>query len=98
MSSRRVRKAEAAVADWNARYPVGTPVRYWTFTRTGEGKPSRTRTEARVIGEMAVVWVNDHGACLALTHVDPLATLARALGHSDRRIVEGAYPPPKRDP
>lgn len=59
-----------AVAAWNTTTPVGTPVRYWTGIREGEGKRSRTRTAAQVLGgHTAVVWVEGESSCIALTHV-----------------------------
>lgn len=62
------------VAEWNERHSVGTPVRYWTGWREGEGRKSVTRTRAYLLaGHTAVVMVKDHGACIALTHVAPEA-------------------------
>lgn len=59
---------------FNERFPIGTPVRYWTGVREGEGKVSKTRTEAQVLGgHTAVVWVEDEASCIALTHVRVLA-------------------------
>ncbi|MEW2164365.1 hypothetical protein AB0912_15435 [Streptomyces sp. NPDC007084] len=61
---------------WNARYPIGTPVTAYPGVRPedGDGKrlDTRTRSEAQVLGGTAVVWVDGHGACIALTHVDPV--------------------------
>jgi hypothetical protein len=60
----------AEVAGFNAANPIGTPVRYWTGGREGEGRTGVTRTEAQVLsGHTPVVWVTGHGACIALTHV-----------------------------
>lgn len=65
--------AGAECAAWNADHPVGAPVRVWTGARKGDGILTRTRTAASVLGgHTAVVWVDGHGACIALTHVDPL--------------------------
>lgn len=56
---------------FNKQWPVGTAVRYWTGLREGQGKLSRTRTAASVLsGHTAVVWVEDHGACIALSHIE----------------------------
>ncbi|WP_203617803.1 hypothetical protein [Streptomyces bauhiniae] len=66
-----------AVATWNTRYPVGTPVTAYPGVRpeddpTDERLDTRTRSEAQVLGgHTAVVWVDGHSACIALTHVDP---------------------------
>lgn len=63
---------QKAVVAWNRQYPVGTSVLYWTGLREGPGKKSKTRTEATVLsGHTAVLWVEDHSACIALTHVQP---------------------------
>ena len=64
---------------FNALYPVGSPVVAYPGARP-EDIPSatrlatRTRSEAQVLGgHTDVVWVEGHGACIALTHVDPVA-------------------------
>lgn len=66
-------------AEFNARYPVGTPVLAYPGARP-EDIPSatrlvtRTRTEAQPVGldRDGVVWVEGHGAYIALTHIDPV--------------------------
>lgn len=69
----RYREAEAAAEAWNDAHAVGTPVRYWTGLREGDGAVSVTRWPASVLGgHTAVVWVEHEGACIALTHVDPI--------------------------
>lgn len=72
---RRTPKQEAqAVNAFNQKNPVGTQVRYWTGMREGDGKLSKTRTKASVLsGHTAVVWVEDHPACIALSHIRPIA-------------------------
>lgn len=62
--------ARREVAAWNAAHPVGTPVRYWTWTREGPGRESRTRSEAVVMGGHGSVWVEGQMGCIALTHVE----------------------------
>jgi hypothetical protein len=63
--------------EWNARYPVGTPVVAYPGCRpeddpNGKRLTTRTRSRAEVLGgHTDVVWVEGHGACIALTHVDP---------------------------
>jgi hypothetical protein len=53
--------------------PIGTPVRYWTGIREGEGKTSHTRTEVRMLGgHTPVVWVEGEPSCIALTHVESI--------------------------
>lgn len=64
--------AEHAEA-WNATYPVGTSVRYWTGAREGAGQTGRTTCAAWVAeGHTAVVRVTGHGAWIGLTHVQPI--------------------------
>ncbi|MEU4231122.1 hypothetical protein AB0F17_43095 [Nonomuraea sp. NPDC026600] len=59
--------------EWNAAYPVGQPVRYWTGWREGEGRRSRTRTPAQLLGgHTAVVWMEGESSCVALSHVEPI--------------------------
>lgn len=65
------------VARWNRLHPVGTPVVAYPGCRpeddpNGEALTTRTRSAASVLGgHTAVVWVDGHSACIALTHVDP---------------------------
>lgn len=66
-----------AVDLWNARYPIGTPVTAYPGVRPedgpGECLNTRTRRVAQVLGgHTAVVWVDGHGACIALSHVNPV--------------------------
>lgn len=54
-------------------WPIDTPVRYWTGVREGEGKVGRTRGKPFLLsGHTPVVFVTGHGACIALTHVQPI--------------------------
>jgi hypothetical protein len=58
---------------FNAIHPVGTPVRYWKGVREGEGRISRTRTPAQMLGgHTAIVWLEGVSGGIALTHVEPL--------------------------
>jgi hypothetical protein len=62
------------VARWNDAHPVGTPVRYWTGDREGDGKTSVTRTVADLLdGHTAVVCVEGVASCIALSHVEAVA-------------------------
>lgn len=64
----------AAARAFNDAHPVGTLVRYWKGVREGDGKVSRTRTAAQLLsGHTAVVWVEHEGACIALTHIQPIS-------------------------
>ena len=66
-------QARQTVETFNAQHPVGTAVRYWRGVRAGEGVLSATRSPAALLGgHTAVVWVEGHTACLALTHVEPI--------------------------
>lgn len=66
-------KVEKEATVFNEKYPVGTAVRYWPGQRHGKGCESKTRTRATIIGNhTAVVWLEDHSACVALSHVQPI--------------------------
>ncbi|REF00242.1 hypothetical protein [Thermomonospora umbrina] len=66
----RVKATELVADGWNRLHPVGTPVTYWPGRRKGPGRRSRTRSKAWVLeGHTAVVSVEGHAACVALTHV-----------------------------
>jgi hypothetical protein len=62
--------------EFNARYPIGTPVLAYPGFRPeddphAERLITRTRSAASVLGgHTSVVWVDGHSACIALTHVD----------------------------
>lgn len=67
------KKLQAEIDRFNEKCPVGSRVRYWTGLREGEGVESKTRSEAHVLGKhTAVVWVEGHSSCIALSHVQPL--------------------------
>lgn len=62
---------EKTCAEWNAKHPVGTVVRYWRGLLGGE--PSGTGPtilKAAVLGLTAVVWIDGCRGCIALTHVE----------------------------
>lgn len=65
--------------EFNSLHPVGTPVVAYPGARP-EVVPACTRLETRtrsaaqlLSGHTPVVWVEGHGACIALTHVDVTA-------------------------
>jgi hypothetical protein len=60
-------------AKWNRRFPIGTPVRYWIGSREGIGHISATRSEAEVLGGIAVVWIQSQGSCVAISCLEPIA-------------------------
>jgi hypothetical protein len=61
---------------WNARYPVGTPVFAYPGARPEVVRKTRrlvtrTRSAATLLsGHTDVVWVEDYSSCIALDHVD----------------------------
>ncbi len=63
-------------SEFNARYPVGTPVYAYPGCRpeddpNDEQLVTQTRSKAEVLGgHTDVVWVHGHSACIALSHVD----------------------------
>ena len=61
------------VDDWNERFAIGQPVRYWGGAREGEGKVSRTRSRAWEICGHASVLIEGYSGGVALSHVEPLA-------------------------
>lgn len=77
-------------AEFNSRYPVGTPVVAYPGARpedcpNDERLVTRTRSKAEVLGgHTDVVWVDGHGSCIALTHVDVLTEAEWAKARSDR--------------
>lgn len=64
-------RVDAEVAAWNAAHPVGTPVRFWPWTRDGEGRPGRTRSVAWAPGgHTPMVLVEDYVGGILLSHVE----------------------------
>lgn len=61
------------VDEFNRLHPPGTPVRYWTGRREGEGQIANTRGAAfALMGHTAVVMLDVAGGVVALSHVSPL--------------------------
>lgn len=70
-SERLRRAAEEDARRFNEHYAVGTPVRYWPGLKEGEGRRSKTRSEAWALPSgAAVVMVEGHPGGIALTHVE----------------------------
>lgn len=62
-------KADCIV--WNHEHPVGTPVLYHPIIGRKEGRETRTRGEAYVLGDhTAVVFVEGVSGCVALDALD----------------------------
>ena len=74
MSEKKMtKKLQTEIDRFNKKCPVGGKVRYWTGLREGDGIDSKTRTEAQALGShTAVVWVEGHSSCIALSHVHVL--------------------------
>jgi hypothetical protein len=67
-------REKAVVAQWNAAYGAGTPVRYWVGDREGAGVESATCGGAFVLVFCsAAVFVVGRKQPVALTHVEPVA-------------------------
>lgn len=62
-----------AALEFNARWPVGTPVLAWPWVWQGQGTPTRTRSRAWCLGDgTPVVAVDGKAGGIALTHVEPI--------------------------
>lgn len=60
---------EAQCADWNAKYPIGTSVRYYRrcYPRDDFAGIFTTKSEAKVLsGHSAVVWLNGKSGAVSL--------------------------------
>lgn len=77
---------DMTAAEWNAQYPVGTPVTAYPGTREGDRVlATATRSRAWTVGyTTAVVSVNGWSGGIALTHVDVRGTVQDELD----RIIE----------
>lgn len=76
-------------AEFNARYPIGTPVIAYPGIRPDDPVAdafdvthieTRTRTKAWSAHGTPVVMVEDHGAWISLTHIDPVDLYASTRG------------------
>ena len=74
-----ITKAETETTRAYTALPLGMPVRYWTGSREGAGRISRTRTAVQMLGDhTAVVWVEGEASCIAMTHIQPILLSAVA--------------------
>ena len=105
MRAATLKRLQRKAATWNARYPVGTPVEYWTGVR-GEGEPKRGRLyhPATIVGGSAVGWIDSCPGCVALSHVQPLTRIkcrtihqpyASGFAHGLKTIETAGYPAEK---
>ncbi|WP_326642973.1 hypothetical protein OG884_06020 [Streptosporangium sp. NBC_01755] len=71
--------------EWNETHPIGTPVLAWPGVREDEPMVTRTRTPAWTLGHgAAVVSVDGYAGGIALTHVEAVPGLCRAVSeHGD---------------
>lgn len=89
--------------EFNARYPVGTPVMAYPGARPEDHRDAtrlvtRTRSQATGLGgHTDVVWVDGHSACIALTHVDPFRATDTSPEASAARWVPNNPHPLCRD-
>lgn len=70
-----VAQAHLDVAGFNAAHPVGTPVRYWSGRRFGDGQISRTREPACMMSGHGSVWLEGVSGSIALSHVEALPSV-----------------------
>ena len=64
------KKEKMAVDRWNSSYSVGQSVKYWPITRRHEAKVGKTKSAASLMGgHTAVVFIEGHSGCVALSHV-----------------------------
>lgn len=66
------KRDERIVEEWNAKYPVGTEVKYWMGKKDGfpDGIEA-TCTEAIMLsGHTPVIRINGYRGCIALSHVE----------------------------
>lgn len=97
------------VDEFNARYPVGTPVLAYPGFRPEDDRDARrlvtrTRSKATVLsGHTDVVWVDGHSACITLTHIDPFratdtspeARAARWAPRNPNELCQDFHPKPE---
>ncbi|WP_300680721.1 hypothetical protein [Nocardioides sp.] len=69
-SPRRMGKTLRQVEQFNQIVPIGTPVLFWPGAREGEGRESKTRSEAWMLGgHTPAVMVEGYPGGIALSHV-----------------------------
>jgi hypothetical protein len=74
-AEQRTAKAQREADAFNAKCPVGTPVRYWSGLK--EGEPTGTgeiEHPATVMCDHAVAWIQGARSCHSITHVEALKT------------------------
>jgi hypothetical protein len=65
-----IEQANRACEAWNAKHPIGTPIRYWEVLPFGPIKDTTTRSETWVdFAGTPVVMINGHSGYVSLHHV-----------------------------
>lgn len=61
------------IKEWNEKYPIGTPVRYFPILHLDDFIDAKTRTEAWPLGHgAAVVSIEGRSGGMGLDHLQPL--------------------------
>jgi hypothetical protein len=63
--------AQQEADDFNAAHPIGTLLRYWSWTK--EGPPTGVapiKSKATVMCEHAVIWLEGVRSCHSISHVE----------------------------
>lgn len=60
---------QSEVDDWNESHDIGQTVKYWPRTRRDEPKTGKTKSNAAIMCNTAVVFIEGHSGCIALSHV-----------------------------
>lgn len=70
---KRLKKASTfTAAEWNERYPVGTPVRFFPVLPGTDFEESKTRSEAWELGHgEPVVKIEGRAGGVCLSHCEP---------------------------
>lgn len=90
-----VREREQARDEWNANYPIGTPVAAWLLTRDEHPLWTRTRSKAWLLGGVgpACVLVEERAGGVALSHIEPVdyADVRATLNKHRMFVSSGGY-------
>lgn len=75
------RRSQLSAAEWNERFPIGTPVKAYPGTFDDPPLRTRTRSEAWELGHGdVVVKVEGHAGGICLSHVKPIPRRYRERG------------------
>lgn len=71
MRKRLKNPSSFSAAEWNERYPIGTPVRFYSVLPGTEFEESKTRSEAWELGHgEPVVKIEGRTGCVCLSHCE----------------------------